>query len=377
MKPNHRSFTRWNHGNGLFHYKPDLSEASTDFADGAYAVKNLVPGKKGLHLVQAGDGEVIFEVFTPYIIVAKVNNLEDLTDDAEAAVVTLEVFLPVDVAISLDHGITWEAAGKIKTGPEASLDLTHRVKGTYGYLLKLSTSGEEGAAAIKSLTIDTWVQVAPISLPRLRKGKNHLQYKIGDRYGIATIPMLVNPNTADPSDLEKHLVAMPKDYDLERKTCRIRGDAVLRLAAPPGMKIAWFSAGATFRTYQGKQARETDNRIAYSVDQPLNFKEIYSSTVPTWVNHWRYNWDTDVVLDRPANKVYVKYKGDPGLNVVRACLHLLPKQTPQNQVRIVHGYEVDGQLRADTIDLDGPGGYTIECNSEPENVFVEISVPSK
>jgi len=377
MKPNHRGFTRWNHGNGLFHYAPDLSEASTDFADGIYSVENLVPGKKGLHLRQAGDGEVIFEVFTPYIIVAKVNKLEDLTDDAEASVVTIKAFLPVDVAISLDHGITWEAAGKFEPGGEAAVDLTHMVKGTYGYLLKLSTSGAERAAAIKSLTIDTWVQVAPISLPRLRKGKNHLQYKIGDRYGIATIPMLVNPNTADPSNLEKHLIAMPEDYDPERKTCRIRGNAILRLTAPAGMKIAWFSAGATFRTYQGRQAKETDNRIAYSVSQPMNFKEIYRSSVPAWTNHWRYNWDTDVILDKPADQVSVKYTGNPGLNVVRACLHLLPKQPPQTQVRIVHGYQIGRQLHRKIIYLNEPGSYIVECNGKPENVFVEISVPSR
>jgi len=377
MKPNHRNFTCWNHGNGLFHYAPNLSEASTDFIDGFYAVENLIPGKKGLHLRQAGDGEVIFEVFTPYIIVAKVNELEDLTDDTEASVVTIEPFLPVDVAISLDHGMTWEAAGKFEPSKEVAVDLTHMVKGTYGYLLKLSTSGVEQAAAIKSITIDTWVQVAPISLPRLRKGKNHLQYNIGDRYGTATIPMLVNPNTAEPSDLEKYLVATPEDYDPERKTCRIRGNAILRLTAPAGMKIAWFSAGATFRTYQGKQAKETDNRIAYSVGQPMSFKEIYRSSVPAWTNHWRYNWDTDVILDKPADQVYVKYTGNPGLNVVRACLHLLPKQPPQTQVRIVHGYQIGRQLHRKIIYLNEPRSYIVECNGKPENVFVEISVPSR
>ncbi len=375
-KPNHRNFTRWNHGNGLFHYTPDLSEKSTDFANGIYAAENLVPGKKGLHLGRSGHGEVIFEVFTPYIIVAKVNKLEDLADDAEASVITAEALLPVDVAVSLNNGLTWEAAGKFEPGGKAAVDLTRLVKGTYGYLLKLSTSGPESAAAIKSLTIDTWVQVAPISLPRLKKGKNHLQYNIGDRYGLATIPTLLNPNTGDPADLAKYLIAMPDDYDPQRHTCRIRGEAVMRLTAPAGMKIAWFSTGATFRTYQGNQAKETDSRIAYAVGRPVNFKEIYTSSVPAWTNHWRYNWDTDVVLDRPAEQVYVKYTGKPGLNTIRACLHLLPKKPQQTRVRIVHGYRIENQLQRKTIELNEPGGYTVECKDEPENVFIEISVPS-
>jgi len=376
MKPNHRSFTRWNHGNGLFHYAPDLSETSTDFENGVYALNNLTSGKEGLNIIKEGSAEVTFEVFTPYIIVAKVNDLEDLNDDTEASVVKLEALLPVNLSVSLDHGLTWQSAGTVKSNEKRAVDLTAIVKGTYGYLLKLKTSGPRGPA-IKSLVIDTWVQVAPISLPRLKKGKNHFQYEIGDRYGLATIPMLINPNTADPRDLEKYLVAMPTDYDPERKTCRIRGDVILRLTAPSGMKIAWFTVGATFRTYQGEDAKKTDNRIAYSVGQPVNFKEIYKSSVPTWVNHWRYNWDTDVVLDKPADQVYVKYIGDPGLNIIRAALHLLPERQPQTDIRIVHGYEINNRLYRKKIDLDGPASYDIQCDAEPENVFIEISVPSK
>ncbi len=377
MKPNHRNFTKWNHGNGLLHYAPNLSQASTDFADGIYAVENLTPGSDGLHLIKSGRGEVIFEVFTPYIIVAKVNKLEDMNDDAEASVVKIKTGLPVNIEISFDHGITWQTGGQSEAGDESTVDLTRLVNGTYGYLVKLAASGPAGAAAIKSLAIDTWVQIAPISLPRLKKGRNRLQYETGDRYGLATTAMLVTPNTAAPDDLKKYLVTMPQDYDPQRATCRIRGDVILRLAAPAGKKIAWFNAGATFRTHQGRQATDTDNRIAYSVGRPDNFKEIYKSSVPTWVNHWRYNWDTDVVLGEPADEVFVKYTGNPGLNTICACLHLVSEQSQQSGVRIVHGYRIGGQLHSETRYMSEPGLYVVDCDSEPENVFVEISVPSK
>ena len=151
----------------------------------------------------------------------------------------------------------------------------------------------------------------------------------------------------------------------------------MRLTAPEGMKIAWFTTGATFRTYQGKQAKNTDNRIAYSVGQPENFKEIYKSSVPTWVNHWRYNWDEEVILESPAEQVYVKFTGNPGLNTIRACLHLLPKDPPKTNVRIEHGYKIAGQLQNDTFELNSPKTYSINCTAEPENIFIKISVPSK
>jgi hypothetical protein len=277
--------------------------------------------------------------------------------------------------VSLDHGLTWQQAGRVQAGRN-TVDFTGRVKGTYGYLLRLSTTGSEGQAAIASLSIDTWVQVAPISLPRLKKGENRLRCEIGDRYGLKTIPMLVTPDTSNPRDLEKYLVAMPGDYDPRRDTCRIRGDAILRLTAPAGMKIAWFSVGATFRTDQGEQAIKTNNRIAYAVGESRDFKEIYRSSVPTWVDHWRYNWDMDVRLDDPVEAVYVRFHGEPGLNTMRACLHLLPKEPPDTNVRVTHEYAVDGQSYSRTLDVTGPTAYTINCDGDPENISVTIAVPS-
>ena len=182
---------------------PICPRGSTDFKDGVYAVRNLTPGEQGLHLVRTGDAEAIFEVFTPYIIVARINDLDDPNDDAEAAVVTLEAAIPVDVAVSLDRGLNWRSAGEVEAGTRKAVDLTRFVKGTCGYLLKLSASGAEKQAAIRSLAVDTWVQVAPISLPRLKAGENHMTYEAGDRYGLRTIPMLVNPDTSNPKDLEK------------------------------------------------------------------------------------------------------------------------------------------------------------------------------
>ena len=128
---------------------------------------------------------------------------------------------------------------------------------------------------------------------------------------------------------------------------------------------------------QEDRRENTDNRIAYSVGRPKNFKQIYKSSVPTWVNHWRYNWDEEVILQSPAENVYVKFTGNPGLNTIRACLHLLPKNPKKTNVRIEHGYKIAGQLQSDTVELDSPDTYSINCTTEPENTFIKISVPSK
>ena len=72
-KPNHRHFTVHNYANGRFVYRPNLTDKSTDFADGAFDAHNVRPGPGGLTFVEPGRGHVVFEVRTPYIIVPLVD----------------------------------------------------------------------------------------------------------------------------------------------------------------------------------------------------------------------------------------------------------------------------------------------------------------
>jgi len=375
-KSNHSDFSVWTQGNGLWHYEPNLTDASSDFDDGVRSVTNLETAGGGLKLTNAGTGEAVFEIFTPWIITAKVNNPDDESDDTEASIVALDAARPINVLVSLDHGKTWKGVTKGQGG-KGSVDLTKWVNGTYGFLLKLQASGQADEVVLRALNVATWVQVAPISLPRLKTGVNKCQYDIGDRYGRLTMPMFVLPNVADPEDLEKYVVAMPEDYDLERKTARIRGDVILKLEAPDGTKIDWFTAGACFTTHQNQGAKNTDNRIAYAVDEPKDFKEIYKANVPTWVNHWRYQWDQDVRLKKPAKMAFVKYTGKPAVNVLRATVHLVPDKMPRKAIQITHGYKVGDRLIEEVVEMQTPGEYTVNVDGEPENVFVRMAVLSR
>lgn len=375
-KSNHPEFSIWTQGNGLWQFEPNLTSASDDFESGIHTARNLGPGPQGLRLGADGTGEAVFAMLTPWIIVPQVNHLDDPMDDSEAVRVTLDAARPVTLQVSTNHGKRWQTAGTLGAG-RTSLDLTRWVKGTYGYLLKLQTDGRAGDLALKALRVDTWVQVAPMSLPQLKEGVNRCRYELGDRYGRATLPLFIEPNVADPGDLALYVVALPRDYDPERRTARIRGDAVVQLEAPPGMSIDWFTVGACFNTFQKEAATRTDNRIAYAVGQPSGFTELYRARVPTWVNHWRYQWDQDVRLPEPAQRVYVKYTGNPGLNVIRATLHLRPRGTPGTGLQITHGYRVNRGLVEKQVEMAGPGDYTVTVEGVPENLFVRMAVPSR
>lgn len=374
-KSNHPEFSVWTQGNGFWQYEPNLTSASSDFQDGVQQARNLRPGPTGLQLENDGSGEVVFEVFTPWIIVPKVNNLDDPHDDSEASIVTLHTARPVTLWISTDHGKRWHTAGNAAAGT-VSVDLTPWVKGTYGYLLKIQGDGQAGDLLLRSLKLETWVQVAPMSLPQLKRGTNHCRYELGDRYGRPTLPMFITPNAADPEDLRRYVLEMPRDYDPERRTARIRGEVIAKLEAPPGMLIEWLTVGACFNTHQKEGAHNIDNRIAYAAGKPESFVEIYRSRIPTWVNHWRYQWDQDVRLEAPAKVVFVKYTGNPGLNVIRATLHLKGPEAPASGLEITHGYKLNGVLAEQRVEMAKPGDYSVRLEGTPENAFIRMRVAS-
>lgn len=372
-KCKHNSFTVWpGQGNGRFVYKPNLTEKSTDFEDGAYDAKNVVPSAAGLTLKKSGEGHAIFEVRSPYVIVPLVGKIETTDDDKEASVVKItgEGYA---LSVSLDNGLTW----KDVAAEGGALDLTPHVAGAYGYLVKIALKGEVGKAVVRSLEITTWVQLHPASLPSLRQGKNEIRYVTGDHYGLQTRVVEIRTNGSDRDDFLKYCVEPPKDFDPSNKTSRARGPFVVKVEAPPGAKIAWFSGGGNFLTHQQSAALNTKNSMAWAADEPKDFKEFYKAEVPAGQNHWHYNADVEVKLDKPAKTVFIRYVGDPAVNNLRIYAHC-PDDRPaaRSPVVITHAWTENGVSKTKTVTMDKPGSYEITANGDPVDESIEISVPN-
>lgn len=373
-KPNHRDFTVHNHGNGRFVYRPNLTAASSDFEDGAYDSKNVRPDASGLTLVAPGEGHAIFEVRSPYVIVPLVGSMDTTDDDREASVAEIDA-RGASLSISLDNGLTWKDLPT--KGWPARLDLTQHVSGRYGYLLKIALRGKPNEARVRSLGLTTWVQVAPAALPTLGKGVNRMEYRTGDHYGLKTRVMEICSQGSEPKEFLKYLVEPPKDYDPARKTDRVHGPMVAKLQAPPGTKIAWFTAQGSFCTHQREAARNTRNTIAYAVDKPEGFEEIYRANVPTDTEHWHSNGYRELKLPSPAETLYVRYVGDPALNNFHIYAHCLDRaRQSASPVRITHAWSEKGQRKSKSVTLAQPGPYEITTGDEPVNESVEIAVAS-
>jgi len=379
-KPNHRHFTIHNYGNGQFIYEPNLTNQlgdpsrPDDFTDGIYGSRNVKTSPNGLTRARPGAGFAIFEVRSPYIIVPVVGSVETRDDDRGASVAELDA-IGVAVSLSLDNGLTWHDVGT--ANGEASFDLTSRVSGRYGYLLKLGLDGQPGLAALRSLRLTTWVQVAPAALPSLRRGINRMEYKVGDHHGLNTLVVEVKTDASRPETLLKYLIEAPRDHDPSRRTSRVRGEAVAKIAAPPRHKIAWFSASGQFRTYQGQAASRTKNTIAYAVDVPSAFKEIYAARAPSYCNHWNYNIEREVKLSRPAQRVFVRYTGAPALNNIRLYAHCLSDTSAVGSRLVVsHRWREDSTTETRRVELAGPRHYDLECRAEPTDLSITLALPS-
>ena len=368
-KCKHESFTVHTHGNGRFVYKPNLTVKSADFEDGANDFQNVEPGPSGLTLKSSGEGYAVFEVYSPYVIVPRVGDLDSSADDREACVVTVDA-TGANLSVSLDNGLTWR-----KLAPaQGALDLTSHVSGRYGYLLKIELHGEPQKAVVRSLEMTTWVQVHPASLPSIRKGKNTMRLVTGDHYGLPTRVVAVRPDAASRDEFMKHLASAPKDYDPARRTSRVRGELVAKVQAPPGTKIAWFSAGASFSARVGAP-NSTSNSISYAADAPRDFVEVYRAVVPEDQSHWHYNVDREVKLPRPAREIFVRYFGEPALNNIRICAHCLEERfRPTGALLVTHGWTENGQRK--TKQLQDEGDYEIVADAEPEDELIELTVPS-
>jgi hypothetical protein len=380
IKPNHADFSIWGVGSALMLYRPDLTVKTRDVELGAQAVENLAPSARGLTTVHPGRGSVTFEVLSPYIIVPVMDDLDDPSNTAlnrDAATVMIDATTSVEAEFSADGGRSWTSASPLRS--RERLDLTRTVRGTYGYLIRLSLAGEPGAAVLRSLELRTWGQVAPISLPRLHAGTNVVHFGVNDPRGLPTRLLRVLPNLGNPGDVKKYGVRIGGAYTPGKPNQRLRGQAVAPVEAPAGQLIEWLSAGAMFSAHHRGQAPLTANRIEIAAAPEGPFQELYNAkgTVPEWNDHWHYAMDAETALEAPARAVWVRYTGDPSCNAVRIYAHCRdPRPANTGVVRVTHDYSIGDERILKSVEVPAAGGsYRIECPSAPTNNAFRLEAP--
>jgi hypothetical protein len=379
IKPNNANFSIWGVGSSLLLYHPDLTEKTRDVELGAYEVRNLRTSAAGLTPAEPGSGFVVYEVLSPYVIVPVMDDLDDPAGalNRDAATIMIDATTAVEGDISTDGGRTWVSLGALPN--KLRYDLTRFVRGRYHYFVRLGMQGEPGMAFLRSLELRTWGQVAPISLPRLAKGRNVLRLGVNDPRGRPTRLLPILPHLGDPEDIRRHGIRIVGDYQPRQPSQRLRGQAMAPVEAGPGQVIEWLSVGGMFRAHHLKRASLTANRIEIAAALEGPFRTIYdgTGTVPDWNQHWHYSMDTDVILPEPVRKVWVRYTGDPSLNAVRIYAHCRdPRPVNTGVVQVTHDYSIGNERILKTVEVPAGGGsYTVDCPKAPTNHALKLETP--
>ncbi|MEK7400528.1 MAG: hypothetical protein AAB116_26590, partial [Candidatus Poribacteria bacterium] len=163
----------------------------------------------------------------------------------------------------------------------------------------------------------------------------------------------------------------------KRFTQRLKGEMELLFSAPPGRNIKWVSLGGYFGTYHLKDAVNTKNEIWYAPGDSDEWNLAYRASVPEWHSHWHYTYDKEIMLEKPVDKIRVKYVGQPGVNGVRVNIHSVKDDDKTNQrIVVTHGFIMDGVAQEKRFSFDSPTEYIVDCPTEPEDVFIKLEVPN-
>jgi len=359
--------------NGQFVYEPSLKDDPGDFRDGVYDSANVEITSDGLTLAKAGDGFAIFEVRSPYIIVADLGKLEDPKDDHDASVVELDA-AEASVTVSKDYGATWLSL-ETKAFP-AKLDLTPQVAGTYGYLLRIDLKGQPGKAVLKALKVTTWVQVAPGLLPAVRTGNNAFTLKTGDADGRPTLPFVIDASTADENGFLRPVIRPPQEFNPGHASRRVVGPFTARIAALPQTRIVAFHVGGSFAC-DPQNVADAEAKIGYALQRPAGFQPLDLPKLPADQSYEHYHIDIPVTLNEPASAVYVQCEGKPALNQLclsaRCVRNAPPRPSP---LRIIHRWTEGGTAREHSVELVDQGHYEFDAGNDGVNDSIEMRVAS-
>jgi hypothetical protein len=179
-------------GNGVHRYAPDL--AAGGLAAGSEVYQNLeAGGSPALHLKAGGSpGVAVVPMSSPYVYLGGRLRVKAVRRSAEDRVA---------VSISTDNGRSFSplwSAGETGTS-EAVVDLSGRVLRRYAYWLRVElTSASPGGAGLEAFVVESDIQHAPRTLPRLGRGRNTIHVSADGDPGVATrtVACRITPDAA-------------------------------------------------------------------------------------------------------------------------------------------------------------------------------------
>ncbi len=381
------------YANGELIYEPDWQAADVNFRDGLHDGHNFALVDGEVRPASAGACQVVFRVYSPYLIVGRPAEPPGQAASQDGAVVQADFFRKDEtaansVSVSIDTGLTWRQVWtNDKTGRSTvRLDLTEFVEGTHGYLIRFDlTGGRPEDASLSHLRLRNSLFFSPVPLPAVRPGENRFVFSMQEGHGV----LCLQPDLGEGADFRRHFAEL-KNLTYDPKFVRHlsprkgRGHAVLAVAAPPAAKIARMTVHACFGVDISPHRRESAE-ILYAAEPQGPWRSAWKSDFPGRNEKWRWDESVDIVLDAPSERCYLKFvlnrRRRLSLNMVRLYAHYLRPSQPlrPGDVRVVHEWLEDGQRKTHTASPHPAGeAYIVPAGGERiQNLSVTIDVANE
>lgn len=291
--------------NAVYTYRPDFKNG--DYREG---------------VISETDDGITFEFYTPYIIAATPPNDEPWgiyqSGCRNGLVISGRFDCPV--AISTDQGASWQEAGRLADG----IDATDLVKGHSQYFVRFIASASELADA--NVEIVTVCQANSSTMPRLTDGESKVTFAASGRAVVSAGP--------NRDQARAHVVA--GNFDTPRVTIEVK--------TPRGEPVVEVHAAAHVRS-SSPPSPDVRYEIEYSIDEGRSWQPIVSDWRITRRGHepkdfWSQSfcWGAVALPEPQASAVQVRFRNDGGKQYARAEVHVVYATEPNDPTRVTFGW---------------------------------------
>jgi hypothetical protein len=374
-------------GNGILIYQPDLTRQTDEYEDGVFACENVVKTDAGLACKEgAPEAWAVFRFELPYVIAGDPHKIEESDTTTDAATLAIEGPEGVDVLISTDNGRTWQPTGVDGSG---RFDLSRFVERRYGYQLKFVLHPR---AVLKQFRSETSFQLAPTSLPALKKGANRMTFSLGDaphEMMTCDLPTWSTREQFEAAVFLSENIRWSSEWPIAVSTenTQTPGYMICRLDAPPGKRLrrVAIDLGGSLRWQQWP---EDQVHLSVAESEPTNFRRIGSVQGGPYSTHWNRHLyrEVDLPRSRDVRTLYVRFeifrKFRAAVSACRFRLFFEDEQPATSNVGdlvVTHGWREDGQVKTfRKTDLKPPDSYVVQTGEGFERpLFVCMEVPGR
>lgn len=364
------------YGNARFDYRPQLKSAA--FRNENPEIRDVVPceGKQAATLCAAPGvtASMTIAVNTPFIIAGLQNDLSNLDDSSEGAVISGRFWRLREedrnvISVSVDHGNTWHEVWKNRLlgAIPFRVDVTPLVEGYSGYLVKFEwiDTYREDRAGVSDLAFETWTELSPMALPRLVKGENAFHVAVSGETALMQNSAW-HRKLSLPGETRENLDYYPDAPYLRPRTASRPG--VLEFGLPLSAAARELRVSVLARALAGTGPQDTRVTLSLSEDGGRNWKQLEKfrpnpehEDARMWFNHLLAR--TSGITGQTRLRVEVEHGG---LERVSTSVLSAPPAASADSLRITHVW-LEGDVERTAVNdvrlVQGKGDYRVNTGT--------------